>query len=836
MSKSISSKFNVFDKLILRFPVFTLLLVFIISGFLLYYAKDFRLDASSETLVLDGDKDFVYAQQITERYDKKDFLALTYSSGDDLFSDDSIEILGQLKSDLESLERVNSVFSILDVPLLQSPPLELKELTGTLPTLTKPGIDKQMAKAELCSSPLYKELLLSEDAKTTMLMINFAPDAQYQKYYDRRSELRAKNNDGTITLAESQELEKLTQDFAEYRELTRQQRHEDIAAIRAIADKYRDKAELFLGGTGMITDDMITFIKKDLRVFGMGILVFLVIMLGVIFGRKRWVLLPMLCCVISVVCMVGLLGLFGWEVTVISSNFISLQLILTLAISIHLVVRYRELLAEHPYMDNRQLVLDTVNLKLKPCVFAALTTIAGFGSLLVSDILPVITFGWMMVAGLIVSLIVTFMVFPAALVLLPKDQLKNGPGWGAGLIKSAAKFTAARGTLVVVLSVVLMVLSVVGLSKLTVENSFIDYFKHSTEIYKGMKVIDQKLGGTTPLDVILDFETEVEAESSETVEAVDDDFGDFDEFDEFEEDASSEKYWFTAEKVARIKAVHKYLDELEATGKVISLSTMMEIAEALNKDKQLDSLELAVLYSETPEEFREILVSPYVSVENNQVRFWVRIKDSLKGLRRNDLIKQMQDELPGVADIAPSNIKLTGMFVLYNNMLQSLFNSQILTLGLTAGLLTGMFLVLFRSVKVAIIAMFANLLPIGTVLGFMGFCGMPLDMMTITIAAISLGIAVDDTIHYIHRFKTEIAKDMDYTATMHRCHGSIGNAMYYTSITIIIGFSILALSNFIPSVYFGLLTGLAMLIALVTALTLLPQMLILLKPFGRKKH
>jgi predicted RND superfamily exporter protein len=599
-------------------------------------------------------------------------------------------------------------------------------------------------------------------------------------------------------------------------------------------DKYRGDAELFLGGVSMIADDMITFVKNDLKVFGLGVMGLLILTLGIIFRRIRWICLPMLCCVVSVVCMIGLLGRLGWEVTVVSSNFISLQLILTMAIAIHLIVRYRELVVQSPQAPNRELILDAVRLKLKPCVYAVLTTIAGFGSLVLCDILPVITFGWMMIAGLIVSLVVTFLIFPTVLMLMSKDRPGGGGGRRLSVTSALARFTEAHGVLIVGVSGLVLIASLIGISKLKVENSFIDYFKETTEIYQGMKVIDQQLGGTTPLDVIVEFEGAGAAPAANDVAPTaqgDDEFG---EFEELEEAASDEKYWFTAEKMRRIKAVHEYLDNIPETGKVLSLATMLSVAEKLNEGKPLDSFELALLYSETPEKFKRMLVGPYVSVEHNQARFWVRVRDSEKTLRRNELLKKIKAELTGISGLEAEHVHLAGLLVLYNNMLQSLFGSQIVTLGITVLALMVMFLVLFRSLKLALIAIFPNVLSIAAVLGVMGWLDMPLDMMTITIAAISVGIAVDDTIHYIHRFKREFEKDRSYLSTMHRCHGSIGHAMYYTSVTIIIGFSILALSNFIPSIYFGLLTSLAMLIALIAALTLLPQMLILVKPFGRE--
>jgi len=822
-----------FDQVVLGHPKTVILCVLVVVGFLAFGARRFRLDASAETLVLENDEDLHYARMISSRYGQHDFLVLTYTPRGDLFSPDTLATLARLRDDLSSLERVSSVLSILDVPLLESPPVSLKELTAKLPTLESPTVDRNLARIELRDSPLYRDLLLSSDSQITALLINLSEDDVYHDLLEHRNKLRQKKNSGSLTPAERAELKSVVEQFRQHRDEMRRLRHQDIMAIRSIMNNYRGDADLFLGGVSMIADDMITFIKNDLKVFGLGVLLFLILMLFIIFRRMRWIFLPMLCCVVSATCMIGLLGWFGWEVTVISSNFISLQLIITLAIVIHLIVRYRELLFQNPQAPNRELILDTVRLKLKPCVYAVLTTIAGFGSLVLCDILPVINFGWMMIVGLIVSLIVTFLLFPAVLILIPKETPPRR-GRRFSLTAVLARFTEAHGALIVGISGIVLISSFIGISKLGVENCFIDYFKENTEIYQGMKVIDQNLGGTTPLDVIVDFESISSLPAvTEPAAAESDDI--FDEFNELDEAATDEKYWFNSEKMARIKAGHLYLDNLPETGKVLSLTTVLGVAEKLNDGKPLDSFELALLYSETPDEFKTMLTKPYVSVEHNEVRFWARVRDSEKTLRRNELLKKIEAELPGMLELDAENVHLSGMLVLYNNMLQSLFGSQILTVGITVLVLTGMFLVLFRSLRIALMAMLANVLPIAAVLGVMGWLNIPLDMMTITIAAIGIGIAVDDTIHYIHRFKREFQKDRKYLPTMHRCHGSIGHAMYYTSATIIIGFSILAMSNFVPTVYFGLLTGLAMLIALLAALTLLPQMLILVKPFGKEK-
>jgi len=821
-----------FDKVILKRPIFVILCLLAVVIFLGYNAKDFKLDASAETLLLENDKDLQYSRLISSRYGEHDYLLMTYAPKDDLFSDKALEKLTRLRDELRQLERVSSVVSILDAPLLESPPVQIKELVSNIKTLESLTAAIKLVRIEFKESPLYQDLLVSRDLKTTALQINFNIDKVYQDLLARRDHFREKQASGRLSSAETAEFKDVTKQFKQHRNKMKKIRHEDIAAIRAIMYKYRQDDELFLGGVSMIADDLISFIKNDLKIFGLGVLFFLIVTLSIIFRKMRWIFLPMLCCAFSAISMIGLLGMFGWEVTVISSNFISLQLIITMAITIHLIVRYRELLQKNPEAEKRKLILDTVSFMMRPCLYAALTTIAGFGSLLFCDILPVITFGWMMIAGITVSLILTFLFFPSVLMLIGKGTPHAGRGTHFSLTPFFAIFTEAHGIMILVISCVVFLISAVGISRLVVENSFIDYFKDTTEIYQGMKVIDQNLGGTTPLDVIIDLD-EPEASTQMVASGTDTEGNDeFDEFDEFDRAEEEDKYWFTSDKMALVVKIHDYLDSLPETGKVLSLGTMMKIAEKISKGKQLDNFELAVLYNEIPDKFKSMVLTPYVSVEHNQVRFSIRVRDSEKSLKRNKLLKKIRKELVSNLGLKKDHVHLTGMLVLYNNMLQSLFSSQILTLGIVVVALMCMFLILFGSLKIALIAIAPNLLSIGVVLGVMGWLNIPLDMMTITIAAISIGIAVDNTIHYIHRFRHEIKTDQNYLKTVHRCHGSIGYAMYYTSITIIIGFSILALSNFIPSVYFGLLTGLAMLIALVAALTLLPQLLVVFKPFG----
>jgi len=836
---------RVYRRSILKYPLITLLLLLSLTLFFAYQIKDFRLDASAETLVLDDDEDLNYFRQLSERFGQQDYLLIAYKPKGDLFSKPVYDDIATLKEELLEVGLVESVLTVLDVPLLESPPLPVKELAASIRTLTSPETDQALARKEILESPVYKDLLVSPDGTLTAVVINLTYDHRYMELLGERDALKNLSRERGLTTDERAALKHAESVFWQYREDARSERHDDIAAIRAIMDTHRDKADLFLGGVSMIADDLITFIKNDIRLFGGGMALFLVVTLGLIFGQVRWVLLPMLCCFISVIHMSGILGFMGWEVTVISSNFISLQLIITMAIAIHLIVRHRELHKANPEWSQLDLTARATALMAKPCLFASLTTIAGFGSLLYSEILPVITFGWMMSAGIAVSLTLTFLLLPALLVLMPKGPTPKRLSLRFPLPEILGAFTEKHGKGILITSALALLFCITGMMRLQVENSFIDYFKKTTEIYQGMKLIDDQLGGTTPLDVVITFDqakaatgSDVDADLDAFADepdgdvALDEENGDFAEFDEFDEVETSDKYWFTSDKVALVEKTHAYLESLPETGKVLSLASLTRIAEKLNDGKPLDNFALALLYGEIPEQYRELLLKPYVSVKHNEAHLSIRIKDSAPDLRRDDFLKEVEKGLIEQVGLKPEHVRLNGMLVLYNNMLQSLFSSQILTLGIVLVMLAAMFLILFRSPVTALIAIFPNILSIGVVLGLMGWLGIPLDMMTITIAAISVGIAVDDTIHYIHRFADELAKDGDYMATMHRCHGSIGHAMYFTSITIISGFSILVLSNFIPSILFGLLTGLAMAIALLSSLTLLPKLILVLKPFG----
>ena len=820
-----------YDRHILGQPRLVLPALLAVFAFFAWHARDFKLDASTDTLILESDKDLRILRQVNKRYETQEFLVVTFTPYADLFSDASLETIRRLREDLEQVPGIASVFSLIDAPLVKIVGGTLAEVAANYRTLEDPGVDRDLAREEFLASPIFLDLLISQDAGTTALQVNLENKVILTDAQRRRNELLIKQDEEGLTEAEQLELADTLEQYEAVKEEATRINHETVAATRAVMDRYRDRGTLYLGGIPMIADDMITFIRNDLLVFGAGVFAFLVIMLSIIFRQARFVLLPLCSCIFAVVIMMGLLGLTGWPVTVISSNFISLMLILTMSMNVHLVVRYRQLSRDFAGQSQAELVSNTVRRMVWPCLYTALTTMIGFGSLVVSDIKPVIDFGWMMTLGLSVTFMTSFLLFPTILVSL--DNRITSPGreevpFTAGL----ARITERFGNGVVVFALLLAALSLYGVSRLKVENSFVNYFSDDTEIHQGLKLIDDELGGTAPLDVVLKFDPVKEYGEEEDPEE-DDEFADLDDlFGGFDEEpADPADAWFTAYKIDRIKAVHDYLDSLPAVGKVQSLASVLRLAEDLNQGEEFDAFELAVINKKLPQEIKEQLIDPYISIEDNEARINMRILDSLPELRRKQFLEQVEADLRTELGLADDEFQVSGMMVLYNNMLQSLFTSQIETLGVVMLGIALMLLVLFRSLSLAVIGILPNILAAGIILGLMGILDIPLDMMTITIAAITIGIAVDNSIHYIYRFREEYPGKPDYVSTLYYCHANIGRAVFYTAVTIIIGFSILVMSNFIPTIYFGLLTALAMFIALLAALTLLPKLILIFRPF-----
>ncbi len=810
--------FGIIYHKILKYPY--VILLFFLSIFLIsiYQSKNFQLDASADTLLIENDPDLIYLRNLNERYKSEKFFIVTYTPKN-LSKKDSINELINLVKDINSFNWISKTISIVNAPLLKSTDEPLIDKIRNLKYITNSDVNVNNALNELTSSPIYKNLIISEDGKTFGIVAYIKENRLYLDTINKKTEyLKSKKIDNRKLNLINKKIKKFQKEQSvninNYNKL-----------IKKTISKYKSNAEVRLSGIPMIADDMITFIKNDILIFGAGVFIFIIITLWFIFKKITWVLFPLITCVTSITLMIGFLSLIGWKVTVISSNFIALMLILTMSMNIHYLVKYMQI-DTIQYEDNNNVnlrLIETTNSIFFPILYAVLTTICAFLSLIFSGIKPVIDFGWMMTIGLTISFISTFLILPSLIKIFKpplSENLKISDSKLSNLFLNMVK----KKNLIYFFVLILIFISTYGILNLKVENSFINYFSKKTEIYKGMKNIDDKLGGTTPLEIILKFNSNIADNNNDNFLGETTSESNF--LGEAETKDKISKYWFTRDKVDTIIKVHNYLNNQKEIGKVLSFSSILSIAESLNNNKKLGSLEMGILYEKIPKNIKDQIIKPYISIKNNEARITMRILDSKKNLRRKELINRIENDLENKLMINKENFKLAGVLIIYNNLLQSLFDSQIKSLGIVMAGILFMFLILFRSIKLSLIGIVPNFIAAYFIIGFIGLLNIPLDLMTITIAAITIGIAVDNSIHYIYKFKDEKYKSKSSIADIAKnCHQSVGKAIISTSVTIVFGFSILALSNFMPTIYFGLFTGLAMLTALFLVLTLLPNLL-----------
>ena len=856
---------SAYHLVITRYASAIIFIALVLAGVALSQLEKVRLDASSDSLLLQGDPDLAFFEEATERYESYEFLIMTWEPESPLLGEASLSGLSAMVSDLKSVPDVRSVTSALDVPLLESPPISLTDLSDldSIPSLRDPQVDRALALREFTSSQLYKNLVVSEAGDLTAVQVTIEPNKEVDRLGDLRKSLRKSVAEGGDIEVQRQ-LSAVELAYDEATRTVNADRAALVANVREVAEKYRDQSRIFVGGVPMIAADMLDFVQDDLVTFGTSIILVMVAMLALIFRDYRWVLIPISVCTLSATLMLGILGFTDWRMTVISSNFVAVLLVVALALAIHLVVRYRELEVKEPDMPRAERAVMAARLMFIPCFYTAVTTMVAFTSLVVAGIKPVIDFGWMMTAGIVVAFVVSFSLVPALIAILP-DMGAKGANDSLSMTRRFATVVERFGGLVFAVTGLLILLVVLGLSRLQVENRFIDYFKDTTEIYQGMELLDSRLGGTIPLDIILyppsestqtvdvlasadlalaDERTTIEVVASDDL-GFEDDFGD-DEDGLWDDDAFGEDvsfadensaeigYWFTLEGRDLIDQIHGIVEARPESGKVLSLSTGFSVMDRLYDDK-LGGVELALVERSLPADVAEVLIAPYYDPIEQQARISVRAMETSKTLRRAQYLESLYAQILTETGLDETRVKFTGLLVLYNNVLQSLYASQILTLGAVFVAIGVMFLALFRSVSLALLGLAPNILAAGLVLGVMGLAGIPLDIMTITIAAIVVGMGVDNCIHYIHRFRREFELDGSYREAMYRSHSSIGRAMYYTTLTVVVGFSMLTLSNFTPSIYFGVLTVMAMLAAVMGALLLLPKLILAFEPLGPER-
>ncbi|MCR6577174.1 efflux RND transporter permease subunit [Campylobacter insulaenigrae] len=801
-------------KFFLNFPKITLSIGLAFCLFFSFFAKNLNVEANAESLLLEHDEDLKFYREFSNRYSSDNFLMLAFTPKDSqVFSQKNLNLIKNMSEEFSQIQGVERVFSIANAPLLMSSKnKELKELIKNTPNIFSADVDINLAKNEILNHPFYKNNLISQDGKTIGILIYLQADETYNTLIKSRDE--AKNK---------QEKEYFKNELKNHQENMRKFSEERLKQINNIVLKYSQNGDfLHLGGVEMIANDMISYVKSDLKIYGVSLIGLLFLALWWFFGSLRWVFLALGICIVSLFTSSGIFALLGFDITIVSSNYVALVLIITVSVVIHLIVHFIENLQKHKKSSVYKILLSTLLDKASPSFYAILTTVVGFLSFIFSDIEPIIKLGIMMSLGISVSLLLAYIYFASILMLLPRVEIKKPDKSSFKFLTFCANASLNHRKIIYLISFVCMIIAVVGIFKIKVENSFVNYFKDDSRIKQGLLVIDKELGGTMPLDVIVKFQDEKNQNNTE------DDFE-----NEFNALAQDDRYFFSSDKTRVAAKVHNFLIQQKYVGSVLSLQSLLELGQNINDGKVLDDFALAFLYENLDESFKKQVLNPYVSIKDNELRFSMRILDSDPTLRRNEFIKKLEYDLRELLQDDNVEVRVSGIMLLYNNMLQSLFSAQFGTLIFVILMIFILFVFIFRSFLYAFLAIIANVIPLALVFGLMGLFNIPLDIMSITIAAICIGIGVDDMIHYIHRFKEEL-KHKNLQEAIKASHLGIGSAIYYTSFTIILGFLVMISSNFIPTIYFGLLTVLAMSLLLFGSLFLLPSLIISFFGFNQK--
>ena len=824
------SLINSIISIVVRKPIVILVFMLALVAASSVYIGNLNIDASPDSLMLESDPDLKYYREVHREYGTDEYIIVGFKPNKNLLEKDTISFIEDISEQFRKINGISDVTALSNVPLL----LQLKEdeKTGqtTFANLLSENVDIKKAEKEFTTSPIYVDNLVSQDLSTTAIKVDIEKNQALVKLIEKRYELLDQldtNKDDQQIIAE---LDTLRDQVSAERQVINQRYKEVLSHVRSILSTVGQKGEFYLAGAPLIGNDMKEYVVQDIRTFGIAILGIMMIVLFIFFRKPAWIFLALICAVLNVLLVAGLASLLGFQLTIISSNFVALLIIFSITLSIHVIIRYQEIQAKHADDSVDVEIKSTITQIITPCSYMVLTSAIAFLSLVVSDINPVITFGFIMILGLLCAFLLTFTVLPALIKLIRPKSRELEKDKAASFLETILEVILKYKKLMLTILIGMFILNILGISQLTVENRFIDYFKKSTDIYQGLELVDQDLGGTVPLEVMLEADP-VQLDEENEAEVEDEEFGDYlSELEENQDDFTAKSYWYNRSGIKKIRKVHQYLEGLPQVGKVLSLSSTEEVFRTINKGEPLEDFHLSLVYSKVPENIKQVLISPYISSDGSQARILARIKDSDHTLIRNDLLNKIKVDLNEEFVKQGEHVRLTGISVLYNNVLQSLFRSQILTLGTVFIAILVTLIILFRSFKLAIIGTLPNIFTALFILGCMGVFGIPLDIMTITIAAITIGIGVDYAIHYIHRYKKEYAKTGDNYKAIHTSQTTVGKALYFTSITITLGFVVLVLSNFVPSIYFGLLTSVAMLVSLFATFSIIPLLLIVTQP------
>lgn len=759
------TKLSIFFNFLYNFRRLSLLSILLVVALLSFGIENFKFDASSDTLVLENDTLFEQYEQTNEKFGESEFLVVAVDNKGSEFNYKFLEKISNLQEKLGALPEVTNALSILDAPLLQQPRVPLLKTDNNIKYFLKDDLNLSSSLDELINSPIFSNLIVNDAGNVFAIQLNL--DEEYE--------------------------------FG--------------AAVKRIRSTINDwDGVAYLAGPAMIVEDTINYIKSDVVIFGFVTFIIFSFLLF-LFLKDFWATsVVMINSSLVLSSSMGLLGIFDWPISIVSSNFLALLLITSIAVSVHIIVKLQSV------KNTRTNHIDAISEIIIPCLYTALTTMVGFGALMFSGIKPVIDFGKMMMIGVAVNFIISFVFIPTCIffrpfVLARGDRLENF--LFQFYLKTKSLLPTNPLTLILLALPIFLYLS----TNLKVENKFIDYFQKDTEIYKGMSLIDGELGGTSPIDITLTIPEEG---------------SDFDEYDLFFSEGSSvPEYWWKKDNMDVLKSIQENLNKLDGVGKVLSIANGIQLAEELNNYNELGDLELifiknTLLDSETASE----LINSYITSDDREVRIGLRVKDSTDNLSREKLIKNIYKIVDEETANSNYSYQISGLGILYNNLLQSLFSSQIKSLIFVFGAIFFMLLMLFRNILRSFFILLIPAFSVSAILSIMSIMAIPLDIMTITIASISVGMSVDYSIHFAWRYIKEKMKNQKKNATSEAFSLSekntfelTGKAIFITGFTIILGFLILILSNFNPTILFGILSALAILISMKMTFIVMPRML-----------
>lgn len=804
-----------YEALVLRRPAFPILLAVAVTAWLGWHVAHLQVDSSTDSLFMEDDPQLRVYYLSRHTYGSDEYVVVAFPTSD-VFSEEGIRRVRELTAELGKIEGVGTILSITSVPLFRSakklPPLMvlMRTRNGKPMYLGDDDCDPEKARKEITSHRVYSRLLVSDDQKSTGIIVylRIPPENQEleKRIYLLGDEIEAAERAGDAAKAAALRAEREEKD-AHFQVLEMKRKADRSRIVREcheIAERYGKGAiPFYYSGVPVLIEDVASYIYTDIFTFGGAVTAAFVVVLFVLYRRPRWVLLALGTCVLTVAWTLGAMVIAGKKITLVSSNLSSLLFIIAMAHSLHLIRRFAEEQEEHPDRTDRENLLAAVKHLAGPCAFTMAAMIGGFSSLVISDIDPVRSLGIFMSLGVVLGYAATFVFLPAVLSALPPKKALPDRIWdGTWMLTAFARVTEKLPRLTTAFAVIVIALSVWGTLLVKVETRLIDYFNPKTEVHQGLTFIDQNLGGTTTLEVLLE--------------------------------SGTEGYFTQAENLEKVRRVRAWLADRPEVGKVVDVTSFVDELESLlgaTKDRPYPAPPAEAI-GQLKNAIGAATLRGYLREDASGVRIFVRMRETSERMDRQGVIEGLREFLredPAYADLSP---EVTGVFVLYANMIQSLIYEQVWIVLLGFGLICGVMFVLYRSIRVGFISVIPNIMHILFILGSMGFCGIRLDIITIMVASVSMGISVDCAIHYLCRFRVELPRRGDYVEAMRRSHMTSGKAIFHTSLAVILGFCTLIFSNFLPTVYFGILTALAMASALFSCLSLVPIALLRMQPLS----